>query len=171
MSSGDEMTVAPSMEQAAELAELNRIAGEAWAGMPGSEEAEPAGQVDQVAETAAMITVAVQALTPLRPYLPTIYTEAQIGAISGAYVGLAEKYGWATGGGLFERWGPEIAAAAVGIPLLVATSQAERQFRADREKDDSAKVSAHVSEGDHGRQVDQAGPAVVTIGGVPHANQ
>lgn len=78
---------------------------------------------DATAETAAVLKMAVALLSPMLPYLPEIYTEDKIIALAGAYVPVAEKYGW-TSGGWFDKYGPEIVLAATALPLAFQTKQA-----------------------------------------------
>lgn len=117
-------------EQAADLAELQGMAGADPMAAPVEVEA-PA---DPVAETAAAFGVAVAVLSPLLPYVGAIYTDDRIQALAGAYVPVAEKYGWASGGGFFEKWGAEIALLAVAGPMAAQTVAAHRAWMAEREK-------------------------------------
>lgn len=97
----------------------------------------PAGPVemapDATAETAAVLKMAVALLSPMLPYLPEIYTEDKIIALAGAYVPVAEKYGW-TSGGWFDKYGPELVLAATALPLAYQTKQAHGAMMAERAK-------------------------------------
>jgi len=116
-------------EQAADFAALQAAAMEQEA-----EAAAMAGDVeparpDQVAETAAMFGAAVALLSPMLPYLPGIYTQERVEQLAGAYMPVAEKYGWSAGGWL-EKFGAEIALVAVAGPLIVQTVGAHKAHKA-----------------------------------------
>lgn len=96
---------------------------------------------DPGAETAALLAMVVGLLSPMLPYLPGIYTEDVRGQLAAAYVALAQKHGWESGG-WFERWGPEIMAAALVIPLGIRTGQEHRAWIAA--KSDEAKKAREL---------------------------
>lgn len=108
---------APNHEQAADLAALQAAAAEQPAA-PGTPEPEPLPNLAD--EIAAMISVAVQTLKPAFPSLEEIYTKATTQAAAGAIAGVCEKHGWMQGG-LFGKWGEEIACLAIVGPLAFAT--------------------------------------------------
>lgn len=130
---------APAMpaEQAADLAELNAMVGDAPAA-PGAAAEEAAPPAPNLAEElAALVTMAVATLSPAFPSLKVIYTEETTGAAAGAVARVCEKHGWMQGG-LFGEWGEEIACAAIVLPLAVATV---RGVRADMDAQ-RAKIEA-----------------------------
>lgn len=102
---------------------------------------EPAQQADPSAETAAVIGLVVGMLTPMLPYLPAIYTDDKVRALAGAYVPVAQKYGWDSGG-WFDRYGAEIMLAGVGLPLLAQTRAAHQAWAADKRREERARVAA-----------------------------
>ena len=128
-------------EQAADFAALQAAAAEQEAeaaAMVGEEE--QAGP-DAAAETAAMFGAAVALLSPMLPYLPAIYTPERIEQLAGAYVPVAEKYGWSAGGWL-DRFGAEIALVVVAGPMVVQTVGAHKAMRAEREREERARKAA-----------------------------
>lgn len=76
--------------------------------------------VDVAGEVAAMMKIAVGILSPVLPSLGEIYTEQTIGACSKAIAGVCVKHGWLNDG-LMGKWGEEIAAAAILLPIGYAT--------------------------------------------------
>lgn len=95
---------------------------------------------DPVAETQAVIGVVVGLLVPVLPYLGAIYTEDVQGRLAAAYVPVADKYGWTSGGGIFERYGPELMLAAAALPVVVQTARAHKAWAADRVKKERGEV-------------------------------
>lgn len=130
--------------EAPEGAELAALGAEATAldfdvgDMGPDPAAGPVAVVDPAAETAAMIGAAVGLLSPLLPYLPTIYTPDRIQGIAAAYVPVATKYGWNVGGWL-EQYGAEIALIATAGPALLQTANAHKAWKAEREKEEREK--------------------------------
>lgn len=125
-------------ENGAELAALGSAAAaldaEIGAGDFGPAPDQPAELApDATAETAAVLKMAVALLSPVLPYLPEIYTEDKIIALAGAYVPVAEKYGW-TSGGWFDKYGPELVLAATALPLAFQTTQAHKAMIEARAK-------------------------------------
>lgn len=123
-----------SAEQAADLAALEAAAGG---------QAQPGGKVATVEpeqqgpskqeEIAALMGMAVAALSPMLPSLKAIYTPETIGAASGAIGALCDKHGWLDGG-VFGKYGAEIACAAVVGPLAYATYHGVRADLAEHAK-------------------------------------
>jgi hypothetical protein len=154
------------IEMAAGSAELNALASEAavldmeTAGASDVGPAPAPGQAaapvaDPVAETAAMFGMAIGLLSPLLPYLPAIYTTETVQQLAGAYVPVAEKYGWASGGGIFEKYGPELMLAGVAVPLAVQTAQAHKAWAAERAKtEEGEKIGALRREADAKRHLE-----------------
>lgn len=103
----------------------------------------PALAVDPVAEAADLIRFAVALFVPLYPSLAAVYTEPAQGRLAQAAGPVMAKYGW-TMGGLFEKWGPEINLAIVGIPLAIETSKAIRA-------DTVARTAAKPADEEEGR--------------------
>lgn len=98
---------------------------------PPPDAAPPAPAVDPTAEAADLIRFAVSLFVPLYPSLERVYSEQAQARLAAAAGPVMAKYGW-TMGGLFEKWGPEINLAIVGIPLAIETSKAIRADTADR---------------------------------------
>ena len=76
--------------------------------------------VNVAAEVAAAVKIAVGILSPVLPSLAEIYTDQTVGACAEAIAGVCNKHGWLQGG-LMGKWGGEIAAAAILIPIGIAT--------------------------------------------------
>lgn len=124
-------TQAASAEQAADLRALEAAASadpaaqaQAQAEDQAAADAAQAG-ADLAAELGALVRAAVAALSPAFPSLATIYTDATIPAAAGAVAAVCNKHGWLQGG-VFGKWGEEIAALAIVGPLAVATVQGVR---------------------------------------------
>jgi len=159
-------------EQAADLAALQSMAGDD----PLTVGAPDVPAPDPVAETAAAFGVVVAVLSPLLPYVGAIYTDDRIKALAGAYVPVAEKYGWESGGGFFDKWGAEIALLAVAGPMAAQTVAAHRAWMAERAKErgeagqgDAPTVGQVVTDvpaaNDAGRDA-TGSPKTVVMGGV-----
>lgn len=87
--------------------------------------------VDPVQEAKAIFATVVALGAPLLPYLTDIYTDDRLDMLAGAYVPVAQKYGWDVGGWL-GNYSAEIALAAVAAPLAMATAKAHREFAASK---------------------------------------
>lgn len=87
----------------------------------------PPPVVDPVAEAQAVFGMVVALAAPMLPYLPAIYTDEKLAMLAGAYVPVAQKYGWDVGGRL-GNYGAEIALVAVAAPLAIQTAQANKAF-------------------------------------------
>jgi hypothetical protein len=108
---------------------------------------EPAGTgapppPDPVAEAKAVFGVVVLMLSPVLPYLRTIYTDDALGMLAGAYVPVAQKYGWDMNSWL-GQYAAEIGLAGVAIPLAMQTAAAHRKWVAER----AAAAQAKAGEG------------------------
>ena len=122
----------PNAEQAADLARLKRQASEETdaaaaeveaAEVEAAEAEAEAKRPDLGAELAGLITICVRTLAPAFPSLPSIYTDEATQEAAGAVAAVCNKHGWMQEGGMFGKWGEEIACAAVCLPLAVATYQ------------------------------------------------
>lgn len=108
--------------------------------------------VNVAAEVAAAVKIAVGILAPVLPSLAEIYTDQTVGACSEAIAGVCNKHGWLQGG-LMGKWGEEIAAAAILIPIGIATyngvrgdlAQLQEKAKAKGGKLKSADLSAPVT--------------------------
>jgi hypothetical protein len=111
---------APNIEQAADLAALQAMAGDEppAPGTPGAPDGLPV--VDLATEISQGIAIAVAILSPMLPSLRDVYTDATTGAAGAAIAAVCNKHGWLQGG-VLGRWGEEIACLAVVGPLAVAT--------------------------------------------------
>lgn len=151
-----------SPEQAADFAALQAAANEQEA-EAAALVAEPAGP-DPAEEAKAAFGLVVGLLSPLLPYLPAIYTDDALSRLAGAYVPVAEKYGWNMGG-MFDQYGAEIVLAGVALPLVAQTRNVHIAWaaeRAAREKADKpgALPAAPVSQdAPRGHQAVQFGTA------------
>lgn len=123
----DQAANEPSMssEQAADLAALTSVTEEAKnaeAEKVQQAEAEKAQQAgaDLAQEVSGLITMLVSALSPALPSLTTTYTPEATAAASSAIAAVCQKHGWLSGG-MFGNYGEEIAAAAIIVPLGIAT--------------------------------------------------
>lgn len=121
--------VAPELSAMAH--EVAALDGDVFDPGPVPDGAGPVAAPDPASEMRDIIALAVGLLAPALPYLPTIYTDEKITALAGAYVPVAEKYGWDVGGAL-SNWGAEIALAAVAVPLGVQTANAHRAWAEER---------------------------------------
>lgn len=162
----------PSNEQAADLAALEAAArGQVLPGQEVTVQPEQQGPTLQE-EIAGLMGMVVAVLSPMLPSLKAIYTEATIGAASGAIGAVCEKHGWLEGG-LMGKYGEEIACVAIVGPLAFTTYQGVRVDLAAMEKkkpvdavvkgdgiDLAAPVPAPAA------PASQAGPAV-TFGSAP----
>lgn len=112
----------PSSEQAADLAALQSAA---LAGEPvpdtGAEPVPDTGP-SLADELAGLVTVTVGILGPAFPSLTRIYTPPVTAAAAAAAAGVCEKHGWLSGG-VMGKWGEELAAAAILLPLAYQTGQ------------------------------------------------
>lgn len=90
----------------------------------------PAGP-DPVDEARAVFGMVVGMLSPLLPYLPSIYTDDALARLAAAYVPVAEKYGWSMGG-MLDQYGAEIMLAGVALPLVVQTRNVHVAWAAER---------------------------------------
>lgn len=114
---------------AAEAAQIDAAAAPQLAAQPAAEP--DAAKVDPNAEAADVIRFAVALFVPLYPSLQAVYSDTAQARLAAAAGPVMAKYGW-TMGGLFEKWGPEIQLAIVGIPLAIETSKAIRADTAAR---------------------------------------
>lgn len=89
------------------------------------------GAMDALKEARDLINFCVVTLKPLYPSIGPIYTPETIESIAGVLVPLMEKYGL-TFGGFFDRWGPEINAIIVLVPIIGATFKAIKADNAAR---------------------------------------
>lgn len=129
-----EPTAPADAGQAADLAALTRQAAEIDAtGSPGEpvsqEPAAPA--IDLAAELSGLVGAIVPMLAPAFPRVAAIYTDETTARAAGAVAAVCNKRGWLQGGVMGE-WAEEITAAAILIPLAVATVTAAKQDNADR---------------------------------------
>lgn len=161
-------------EQAADLARLRAAAAEGEPAPADMAEVEPVGP-DPVQETAAMFGAVVALASPLLPYLPTIYTPETVQALAGAYVPVAQKYGWDAGGWL-EKFGAEIALIAVAGPVVVRTAGAHKEWKAEKAREArAAKGEPEPGQGERPAVVAGtvpapervAAPAAVSFSAVP----
>lgn len=141
----------PSSEQAADLAALQSAA---MAGEPVPDTgAEPVPDTGPTLadELAGLVTVTVGILGPAFPSLKRIYTPEVTAAAAAAAAGVCEKHGWLSGG-VMGKWGEELAAAAILLPLAYQTSQGIKADLAAR-KAEADKASGKT-------------PAVERVGGL-----
>lgn len=117
---------------------------------------------DPVAETSAVLSMVVGMLSPLLPYLPEIYTPEKIAALAGAYVPVAEKYGWQSAGWL-DKYGAEVVLIATAAPVAMQTAQAHRAWQAAREAERRAKSGERVAVTVKADEPLPAGPGPGTI--------
>lgn len=135
---------AVSDNQAADFAALEATAADLDAGAPGAPEPEPeAPPVDLAGELSGLIAVAVGIAAPMYPTVAAIYTEGTIAAAAGAVARVCQKHGWLQAG-VAGKWSEEIAAAAILIPLGMATANAIRADNAARQAEEKKK---RVSDG------------------------
>lgn len=92
---------------------------------------ETALPADPASEAADLIRFAVALFVPLYPSLQAVYHDAAQAKLAQAAGPVMAKYGL-TMGGLFEKWGPEIQLAIVGVPLAIETGKAMRADNAAR---------------------------------------
>lgn len=115
-----------SEEQAADFAALSAAAAEPSAVTVQAEQQAEQQQTNtrdsMAAEIAGLMDVAVKVLGVALPSIKAIYTPEAIEAASSAIAAVCAKHGWLAGG-LFEKWGEEIGAAVVLLPLGYATVQ------------------------------------------------
>jgi hypothetical protein len=111
------VTQTANNEQAADLAALEAAAA---AAPPQPGDPVPEALPNLAEEVAGMIKVLVATLAPAFPSLNEIYTPETTQAAAGAIGAVCEKHGWLNGG-LFGKWGEEIACVAIVGPLAMAT--------------------------------------------------
>lgn len=87
---------------------------------------------DRVREARDVFGLGVVMLSPMLPYLPEVYTPERLDALAGAYVPVADKYGWDVGG-LLSEYSAEVALVAVALPLAVQTRMAHIEWSRSRE--------------------------------------
>ncbi len=119
----DNVQAVPDMsaEQAADLAALRQtVAAEAPPGQMSDTAAAVPMRPELAMELAALIGMAAGALSPAFPSLKEIYTEPTTQAAAAAIAAVCHKHGWLQGG-IGGKWGEEIAAAAILLPLAWAT--------------------------------------------------
>lgn len=120
--------------------------------------------VDPVQEAKAIFSTVVALASPLLPYLTTIYTDDRLDMLAGAYVPVAQKYGWDVGGWL-GAYSAEIALAAVAAPLAIQTAKAHREFVAAKLPEMEEKASAPGTAEPHKPMPAPEPPVVVDNGG------
>jgi hypothetical protein len=145
-------------QQAADLAALMRAAAEQDDAQSVENDGAMVGAPDPVAETAAALSVVVAVVSPLLPYVESIYTPEVQARLAAAYVPVAEKYGW-TAGGWFEQYGAEIALAVTVAPLAMQTKVAHAEWVAEREREARKREPARVES-----KPAPVGPAAVQFG-------
>lgn len=116
-----------SDEQAADLAALSQASQDAAAtATVGDGDTAPPVGTDLAAEIAGLLSSFVLIAKPLLPGLGDVYTTETVAAVSEAVSRVCMKHGWLTDG-LMGNWGEEIAAAAVLLPVGLATYQAVKK--------------------------------------------
>lgn len=140
-----------SSEQAADLAALSAaaLAGEPVP-VPGADPVPDTGQT-LADELTGLVSVTVGILGPVFPSLRTIYTPEVTQAAAAAAAGVCVKHGWLQAG-VMGKWGEEIAAGAILLPLAYQTAQGVRADLAAR------KAEAEKAKGKP--------PAVERVGGL-----
>jgi hypothetical protein len=136
-------------------------ASEAAAPLPG----EPA-PIDPKEEVADVLKFVRDLIGPFLPYIPEIYTDEVCGEVAAKTVPVLDKYGIAIGGvgGLL---GPELALAALVVPLGIITVKTHKAYKeavlieARRLQVEQRAAAAHVNPPAPAVQV----PAVVRDGG------
>lgn len=142
-------TAAPAMspEQAADLAELTGAASVAAPVVPGAPPpVDPAAKITE--ELAGLVLMLAAMSAPLLPSLPRIYTPEVTQAAAAAVAAVCVKHGWLDDG-LTGRWGEEVAAGAILLPLAFATYQGIRADLAAAKKTEPTKPA----------QIGEAAPA------------
>ncbi|SMC29522.1 hypothetical protein SAMN02745857_03891 [Andreprevotia lacus DSM 23236] len=104
---------------AAQYAPPGDTAGEAAAAI---------GGYDAALEARTLLQVAREALAPIYPSLRAVYSDETCERIAQAAAPVMHKYG-VTAGGIFEKWGPELALAVVVVPVGMQTVKAIRHDR------------------------------------------
>lgn len=84
--------------------------------------AEQAQPVNEAAELVGLLTILAGLFTPVFPSLAKIYTPATVQGLADAAVPVMNKHGWTTGEFL-GKWAAELALAAVGVPVVIATAR------------------------------------------------
>lgn len=123
-------------EEAAHLQRLQATAAEAeeQPGGPGPVDAAPeAPAVNLEAEIAALAKVTVAMLAPMFPSLREVYTDETIAAAAGVAGPLCRKHGWLPDG-IGGKYAEELAAAAVLVPIGVATYAGVRRDLAEQRR-------------------------------------
>ncbi len=121
-----------SGEQAADLAALRAKVNEE-PGQLSDGKIELEQRVELAGELKMLILLAAGALAPAFPSLAEIYTEQTAGAAGHAIASVCNKHGWMQDG-VGGKWGEEIAAAAIILPLAWATYQGVQTDIAKRVK-------------------------------------
>lgn len=89
---------------------------------------------NEAEELASVIKLAVGFATPIFPSLKGVYTDATIQALTVTALPVMAKHGWSLGG-VAAKWGPELAFAAVALPVALATYQGIQADIAARRRD------------------------------------
>lgn len=84
--------------------------------------AEPVQPVNEAAEIVGLLTILAGLFTPVFPSLAKIYTQQTVQGLADAAVPVMQKHGWTTGEFL-GKWAAELALAAVGVPVVIATAR------------------------------------------------
>lgn len=144
-----------------ETNELDQLAAAAAAvdnmteqGAPGADLPGASGEVhqaDQSDEVAALLLTVSGLLAPMFPSLAGIYTRETCASLGKAAAPVLAKYELSVGG-LFDRWGAEIALLGVALPVGLATVQAiSADLEAKKAKPErpAPAPGANVEEGGH----------------------
>lgn len=123
---------------------------------PGAPAAE-APAADPAAEVAGLLQTVAAMLSPMFPSLAEIYTTQTCAALGQAAAPVMAKHGLSMGG-IFERWGAEIALLGAALPVGIATAHG---IKADL----AAKKPKPAEAAPQGVQVqDQGQGAVMVVG-------
>lgn len=123
---------APAPKPSAAPDALASMAAEVDAGLgpvPGEGGAPGQPALDEVRELAGALELVAVMVRQLKPALAPVWTPAAMESIARAAVPVVNKYGW-TVGGLFAKWGPELALAAAAAPVALGTAKVIADERA-----------------------------------------
>lgn len=143
--------------------------GAAGPGAASNDPAAPAAPTDYQAEARELIDFLTATLVPLYPSLAAIYTTEVKGSVAIGVAPLLKKYDFDLAK-LFGKYGPEIGAAMVLVPLVAPTLQA---VAADRQAHKEARAAAAAKAKQAAAPAAAAGAdaSSAPAGGIPDPNK
>jgi hypothetical protein len=110
MAEKEKAALSPELQAIAnQAAAVDGVAAAAVVGADAGQVEEGAGAPsDPVGETAAVVGLVFAGVAKYRPYLSAVLNDEAAAELAALYVPVAQKYGWAVGGGIAGQYGPEL---------------------------------------------------------------